>query len=76
MNQSMAENMKTNRRTKEQYQREPTIKTPALPSEDEIRRRAHRLFLERGGAPGRELDDWLQAERELKYGYQRKDTES
>jgi hypothetical protein len=35
---------------------------------EEIRRRAYRIYLERGGQPGRELDDWLQAERELTDG--------
>jgi hypothetical protein len=65
----MTNNMKTTKRKKsQQYESEPTIKTPKLPSEDEIRRRAHQLSLERGGLPGKELDDWLQAERELKYG--------
>src|SRR5579863_3017951 len=34
-------------------------------SEHEIRRRAHELYLARGAQPGRELQDWLQAEREL-----------
>ena len=29
-----------------------------------IRRRAYELYLERGDAPGDELNDWLQAERE------------
>ena len=33
--------------------------------EQEIRIRAYEFYLERGGEPGRELDDWLQAEREL-----------
>jgi NADPH:quinone reductase-like Zn-dependent oxidoreductase len=33
--------------------------------EHEIRERAYGLYLARGGQPGRELDDWLQAEREL-----------
>ena len=33
---------------------------------DEIRRRAYEIYLERGGLPGRELEDWLQAEGELK----------
>jgi hypothetical protein len=33
--------------------------------EKEIRRRAYEIYLERGEQPGRELDDWLQAEREL-----------
>jgi hypothetical protein len=35
---------------------------------EEIRRRAYEIYLERGEHPGRELDDWLQAERELKRG--------
>ena len=35
---------------------------------EEIRRRAYGIYLERGEQPGRELDDWLQAERELKRG--------
>jgi hypothetical protein len=36
------------------------------PAHDEnIRRRAYEICLERGGQPGRELDDWLKAEREL-----------
>jgi NADPH:quinone reductase-like Zn-dependent oxidoreductase len=34
-------------------------------SEHEIRGRAYELYLARGAQPGRELDDWLQAEREL-----------
>jgi len=34
--------------------------------EDEIRGRAYELYLARGAQPGRELEDWLQAERELK----------
>ena len=33
--------------------------------EQEIRRRAYELYLERGEEPGRDLEDWLQAEREL-----------
>ena len=32
---------------------------------EEIRRRAYKIYLERGEQPGRELGDWLQAEREL-----------
>jgi hypothetical protein len=36
--------------------------------DEEIRRRAYEIYLERGEQPGRELDDWLQAERELKRG--------
>jgi len=36
--------------------------------EDEIRLRAYEIYLQRGGEPGREMDDWLQAERELEPG--------
>jgi hypothetical protein len=37
--------------------------------EEEIRRRAYEIYLERGEQPGREPDDWFQAERELKRGW-------
>ena len=33
--------------------------------DEDIRRRAYEIYLERGEQPGHELDDWLQAEREL-----------
>ena len=33
--------------------------------EQEIRIRAYEIYLERGGQPGRELEDWLQAELEF-----------
>lgn len=36
------------------------------PKEHDIRMRAYHRFLERGGAHGRDFDDWLAAERELK----------
>lgn len=35
-------------------------------SREDIARRAHALYEQRGGFPGAELDDWLQAERELR----------
>jgi hypothetical protein len=35
------------------------------PERAEIALRAYHLYLERGGAPGNELDDWTRAEREL-----------
>ena len=37
----------------------------AEPLEETIRRRAYELHLERGGAHGGDLDDWLRAEREI-----------
>jgi hypothetical protein len=33
--------------------------------EQEIRDRAYEIYLQRGAQPGSELDDWLEAEREL-----------
>ena len=33
--------------------------------EQAIRNRAYEIYLQRGGQPGDEVDDWLQAEREL-----------
>jgi hypothetical protein len=35
------------------------------PNHDEIRRRAYEIYQERGGLPGHELEDWLQAESEF-----------
>jgi Protein of unknown function (DUF2934) len=34
--------------------------------EDEIRRRAYEMYLQRGNAPGSQRDDWLAAEREIR----------
>jgi Protein of unknown function (DUF2934) len=36
--------------------------------DEDIRRRAYEIYLERSEQPGRELDDWLEAERELERG--------
>jgi hypothetical protein len=46
------------------------MRTKGLPSEnlsleEQIRRRAHELSLQRGDQPGSALDDWLQAEDEI-----------
>lgn len=45
---------------------ETNHQTNAAIVEERIRQRAHAIHLEHGGFPGRELDDWLQAEREFK----------
>jgi hypothetical protein len=39
------------------------------PSPEEIRKRAFEIHIERGGIHGCDLDDWLQAERELQEKY-------
>jgi hypothetical protein len=43
---------------------EDSSRNPA-PNDDDIRRRAYEIHLERGGLRGRELADWFQAEAEL-----------
>jgi len=35
------------------------------PGPEDVALRAYQIYLERGGAPGNELDDWTRAEREL-----------
>ena len=47
----------------ERTEREKDLERFAL--EDQIRKRAYELYLERGAGPDRELDDWLQAEEEV-----------
>ncbi len=37
-------------------------------SDEGIRLRAYEIYVERGEHTGRELDDWLQADRELERG--------
>jgi hypothetical protein len=37
--------------------------------EEEIRKRAQEIFLERGDEPGDALSDWLKAEKEIKKKY-------
>jgi hypothetical protein len=32
---------------------------------EQIETRAHEIYLTRGAEPGHEMDDWLQAEREI-----------
>ena len=50
-------------RTKPKRKPEIAAQTPDL--ESRIRQRAYHIFLNRCGAPGEALGDWLQAEREL-----------
>jgi hypothetical protein len=51
--------------------RQPRVKAPqpitdqTVPSTDDVASRAFALFCARGGQHGHDLEDWLQAEREL-----------
>jgi Protein of unknown function (DUF2934) len=38
----------------------------STPTYDEIAEAAYQRYLQRGGVDGRDFDDWLEAERELK----------
>jgi hypothetical protein len=40
--------------------------TPREPSHDEIAEAAYQRYLSRGGEHGRDFDDWLEAEREVR----------
>jgi hypothetical protein len=42
------------------------VSRSAGPTEEAIRLRAYHRYLERGGQHGRDFDDWVQAERELR----------
>jgi len=49
-----------NRNRRHQLSRNENHSNPA-----EVAQRAYELYQARGGEPGHELDDWLQAEREI-----------
>src|SRR5689334_3416400 len=46
-----------------------TMQSPRVannqPTQEEIALRAYHIYLERGGMPGNELEDWIEAERQL-----------
>ena len=44
---------------------EPTAHAVRVPGHDEIAMRAFEIFLSRGEWPGRDLEDWLEAERQM-----------
>ena len=39
--------------------------TKKSPTPEQIQNRAYEIYLERRGAPGSQIEDWLRAEREL-----------
>jgi Protein of unknown function (DUF2934) len=44
----------------------PTAADERAPSYDEIAEAAYHRYLRRGAADGQDLDDWVEAERELR----------
>lgn len=57
-----------NHRTPMSHKSEESAPPPNLPapSPEQIRKRAQEIFESRGCTPGSELEDWLQAEIELR----------
>jgi hypothetical protein len=55
--------LKTRKTSSPSVRKSSTVKS--LPTREEIALRAYEIYLERGGAPGNELEDWTRAEREL-----------
>jgi len=45
---------------------EPPDVSPSRVVDDDIRARAYQRYLDRGGAHGQDLDDWIEAEQELR----------
>jgi hypothetical protein len=45
---------------------EPQSQPASVITEADIAQRAYALYLERGGTDGHDLEDWLQAEQELR----------
>ena len=67
---TMSSKSKEHRNTEPQTTPAAQARSPETPAADsarleEIRIRAYEIYIERGGQPGHELEDCLQAEREL-----------
>jgi hypothetical protein len=41
------------------------IETKNPPSQQDIAQRAYELYIQRGSKPGKDIDDWVRAEKEL-----------
>ena len=54
--------------------KESTVAMPSL--EERVRQRAYELYVERGNESGSELDDWLQAEEEIRTAHEQEVGES
>jgi Protein of unknown function (DUF2934) len=57
---------KTIKRGIAEDQRATTPEDHRPPTKDEVAQRAYELFLSRGRTDGRDVEDWLEAERQLK----------
>ena len=57
-------------RAREKTEEQTTTGAPSVkePTAEEIRMRAYYIYQERSGVDGHDLEDWLQAEHELREG--------
>jgi hypothetical protein len=53
------------KRMEESFPKSESQTAECNPTREEIELRAHQIYIERGGAHGQDMEDWLQAEREL-----------
>jgi hypothetical protein len=51
---------------KKQPGRRTEQKSTPMPLEEQVRLLAYEIYVQRGGQPGSEIEDWLQAEAELR----------
>jgi hypothetical protein len=57
--------MAKTKQTSSSTEKKPTKAKARKPSHDEIAERAFQIYLERNGAPGDPMQDWVRAEQEL-----------
>ena len=61
-----AANGKKKHRATEATESNGALLTERLPAHEEIQHRAYEIYLSQGAADGRDLENWLQAERGLR----------
>jgi hypothetical protein len=57
--------MTKTKQTSSPVEKKGKLKAQVKPSHDEIAERAFQIYLERDGAPGDPMQDWIRAEQEL-----------
>jgi len=64
----MAEKSAAAARPRKTPSRTPAARLGGRPDQEAIRMRAYEIWRENGSLPGREIENWLQAEHELSLG--------
>jgi hypothetical protein len=66
MNQSLKHKQEVKNMKHHKHQNQQSSPSETMTDPKKIEHRAYELFVERGSTPGCDLQDWLQAEGELK----------